>query len=164
MLLFTERNPKTGFDVWAMPVMGDGKPLAVVQTSSDEFAARLSPDGRWLAYVSNESGMNQVYVRSFPTSGSVWQVSVNGGTHPRWQRNGRELLFVTPDGMLTAVGVSTGAAFAVGAPGPLLRLGAATGFEVLSAERFLVPMPDEQNTESQLHVIVNWMSELSERR
>jgi Tol biopolymer transport system component len=164
MLLFTERNPKTGLDVWAMPVMGDGKAQAVVQTSSDEFEARLSPDGRWIAYVSNESGINQVYVRSFPTSGSVWQVSANGGARPRWQRDGRELLFVTPDGMLTAVAVSSGAGFAAGVPTPLLPLRAATGFEVSSERRFLVPMPDEPNTASQLHVVVNWTSELSGRR
>jgi hypothetical protein len=144
--------------------MGDGKAQAVVQTSSDEFEARLSPDGRWIAYVSNESGINQVYVRSFPTSGSVWQVSANGGAHPRWQRDGRELLFVTPDGMLTAVGVSSGAGFAAGVPTPLLPLRAATGFDVSAERRFLVPMPDVPNTGSQLYVVVNWRSELSGRR
>jgi Tol biopolymer transport system component len=163
-LIFTARNPKTGLDVWAMPMTGDAKPVALMQSSSDESEAQLSPDNRWIAYVSNESGVEQVYVRSFPQSGSVWQVSANGGTRPRWQRNGRELLFVTPDGMLTAVDVGGGPAFTPGVPRPLLPLNGAADFAVEPRGRLLVTMSDRDNTASQLHVIVNWMTELSRPR
>ena len=161
LLLFTARNPKTGLDVWALPMTGDGKSVALLQTSPDESEARFSPDGRWIAYVSNDSGIDQVYVRSFPETGGVWQVSTNGGSHPRWQRDGRELLFVTPDGTVTAVSITTSAAFSAGPPRILMQAGSATSFEVQSDGRFLVQRSDEQDTASQLHVIVNWMSELT---
>ena len=127
----------------------------------DESESQLSPDGRWMAYVSNESGMDQIYVRSFPQPGSVWQVSVNGGAHPRWRRDGRELLFVAPDGMLTAVDVSGSESFASGTPRMLLPIRGATGFAVEPRGRLLVTMSHDQDSASQLHVVVNWMAELS---
>src|SRR6185295_14141564 len=104
-LLYTTQDARTGLDVWAIPLMGDRKPWALLQTPFNESDARLSPDGRWVAYVSNESGVDQVYVRSFPKPEGKWQASVNGGSHPQWRRDGRELIFVAPDGTLTSVGV-----------------------------------------------------------
>lgn len=163
-LIFTARNPKTGLDVWLKPMTGDDKPLPLLQSSSDESDARVSPDGRWIAYVSNESGIDQIYVRTFPPPGSVWQVSTNGGTRPRWRGDGRELFFVAPDGALTAVGVTTGASLVLGPARALLRLHEATGFEVQPGGRFLVSLPAVQDAGSHLHVIANWTSELSERR
>jgi hypothetical protein len=113
--------------------------------------------------VANESGVDQVYVRLFPASKSVWQVSTNGGAHPRWLRDGRELLFVAPDGTLMAVSLVGGESFATGTPRALLRLGAATSVEPRQGGTFLVEMPDEQDAASHLHVIVNWTGELSTR-
>jgi Tol biopolymer transport system component len=163
LLLFTSRDPRTGLDVWVMPVMGDGKANALIQTSFNESDARFSPDGRWVAYVSNDSGVDQVFVRSFPQTESRWQVSVSGGTHPRWLRDGRELLFVAPDGMLTAVGIESGPSFRVGPPRMLWPVPGATDFAVGPDGRFLVAIPDEGDEANQLHVIVNWMSELPRR-
>jgi Tol biopolymer transport system component len=164
LLLFSARNPKTGLDIWGMPMTGDGKPMALIQTPPDESEARLSPDGRWIAYVSNESGVDQVYVRSFPASGSLWQVSTSGGAHPRWMRDGRELLFVAPDGRLMAVSRVGDESFATGTPRTLLRLDAATSVEPRQGGSFLVSMPAVQDAANQLHVIVNWTSELSMRQ
>jgi Tol biopolymer transport system component len=163
MLLFTSRDPRTGLDVWVMPLMGDSKANALMQTTFDESEARLSPDGRWVAYVSNESGVDQVFVRAFPQTEGKWQVSISGGTNPRWQRDGRELLFVAPDGMLTAVGIEGGPSFRVGPPGMLWSLPGASEFSVGPDGRYFVAVPDEGGEANQLHVIVNWMNELARR-
>jgi Tol biopolymer transport system component len=165
VLLFTSRDSKTGLDVWATPVDGDRKAWPLLQTAFDESDGRLSPDGRWLAYVSNESGVDQVYVRSFPEPESRFQISVNGGTHPHWQRDGRQLLFVSPDGTLTAVDVSPGAAVGSGRPTPVLTLPDTIDFAMgPGAGPFLVPMPFDEHSGHELRVIVNWMNELRMER
>ena len=83
--------------------MGERKPFAVLQSRFDEIQGQLSPDGRWLAYASNESGRYEIYVQTFPKIAGKWQVSAAGGTQPRWQRDGRELFYVAPDTRLMAV-------------------------------------------------------------
>ena len=103
-----EQDPKTSYDLWTVPIESDGgelragKPEAFLQTAADERAPVLSPDGRWLAYSSDESGTFQVYVRAFPDKGGKWQISNGGGTYPMWPRNGHELFFETLDGRVMA--------------------------------------------------------------
>lgn len=90
----------SGDDVWALPLFGDRKPLRVTQTTFRETNARISPDGRWVAYQSSEPGgtrPDEVYVQSFPEPGAKKQVSTMGGNVPRWSRDGKELFYVTPD-------------------------------------------------------------------
>ena len=89
-LLYSTQNPKTASDIWALPLMGERKPFAVLQSSFDEIQGQFSPDGRWLAYASNESGRYEIYVRTFPEAGGKWQVSAAGGMQPRWRRDGQE--------------------------------------------------------------------------
>jgi Tol biopolymer transport system component len=101
IVLFTSRDPKSGFDIWALPL--DGKPLSIVQTAFDEQAAQFAPDGHWIAYQSNESGVAEVYVRPFPGPGERVAVSSGGGTQVRWGRDGKELFYVARDGRLMAV-------------------------------------------------------------
>jgi eukaryotic-like serine/threonine-protein kinase len=101
VVLFTSRDPKTGSDIWALPL--DGKPLPIVQTASDEQAAQFAPDGRWIAYLSNESGVAEVYVRPFPGPGDRIAVSIGGGAQVRWGRDAKELFYVARDGRLMAV-------------------------------------------------------------
>ena len=102
-LVYDEVNPTTAYDIWTAPVESDdaglraGKPEIFLQTSTDERNPAFSPDGRWLAYTSNESGTFQVYVRAFPDKGGKWQISNAGGTYPAWSSNGRELFFRTDD-------------------------------------------------------------------
>ena len=102
-LLYAVQDPKTGSDLWALPLTGDRKPVPVVQTSFDEIEGQFSPDGRWLAYASNESGRYEIYIQSFPESGGKSRISTAGGVQPRWGRQGRELLYVAPDTRLMAV-------------------------------------------------------------
>ncbi len=92
-----------GFQLWTVPLESDsaglrpGKPEIFLQTPADQRAPSFSPDGRWMAYSSNESGTFQVYVRAFPDKGGKWQISNSGGTYPMWSRNGHELFFETLD-------------------------------------------------------------------
>jgi Tol biopolymer transport system component len=102
-LAFHEQDSKTSFDLWTVPLESDsaglraGKPEVFLQTPADERTPSFSPDGRWLAYVSDESGTFQVYVRAFPDKGGKWQISNSGGWLPMWSRNGHELFFKALD-------------------------------------------------------------------
>jgi serine/threonine-protein kinase len=105
-LAFNELNPDTSYDLWTVALESDGaglragKPEVFLQTPSDERHPSFSPDGRWMAYSSTESGSFQVYVRAFPDKGGKWQISNSGGMYPAWSRNGHELFFRTQDNQI----------------------------------------------------------------
>ncbi len=105
-LAFDEINPENGFDLWTMPLESDaaglraGKPEPFLQSPFNERQGSFSPDGRWLAYASDESGSFQVYVRAFPDKGGKWQISNSGGVNPVWSHNGRDLFFRTEDNQI----------------------------------------------------------------
>jgi serine/threonine-protein kinase len=102
-LAFQYRSPKSLYDLWTVPIETDaaglhaGTPEVFLQTPANERSPALSPDGRWLAYFSDESGTYQIYVRAFPDKGAKWQISNSGGVYPMWSRNGHELFFETMD-------------------------------------------------------------------
>jgi len=102
-LLYAAQGEKSASDLWALPLTGDRMPVPVAQTRFEEVQAQFSPDGRWLAYASNETSRYEIYVRPFPASGGKWQVSSEGGIYPQWRRDGRELFYVAPDNKLMAV-------------------------------------------------------------
>jgi len=109
-VLHMEQSGPTGAGVWALPATGEKKPVSIVQARSPlgrivQF--RLSPDGRWLAYSSTDSGREEVYVTHFPSGGGKWQVSQTGGTFPNWRGDSKEIYFIGLDGALHAAGVST---------------------------------------------------------
>ena len=109
-VIFTETTSRTGEDVMQMALDGTHRVAPLVQTSFAERNGIVSPDGRWLAYESNESGPFQIFVRAYPNGGRV-QVSVEGGTRPVWARTSRELIFVSPTGALMRVGVTPGSSW-----------------------------------------------------
>ena len=124
-LAYFTQSPTTGFDLWTLPLdLTDpdhpktGKPDPFLATPADELLPRFSPDGRWIAYRSNESGMFEIYVRPFPAgSGGKWQISNGGGLYAFWSPNGRELFYVTADYRIMVVGYSvSGDSFAPGKP------------------------------------------------
>jgi Tol biopolymer transport system component len=122
VVLFATQDPKTRFDLWALPFEGNRKPFPVVQTPSDEQYGQFSPDGKWIAYQSDESGGVELYLQSFPGPGNKWPISTNGGSQVRWRRDGKELFYVAPDGRLMAVPVRLGSNTQdpdVGTPVPL---------------------------------------------
>ena len=110
VLAFTQTNPGTGNDILTLPIEGDeksgwkpGEPKPFVNSAFNEAEPTFSPDGRWLAYTSNESGNFEVYVRPFPGLGGKWQVSTGGGGYAKWSRNGKELFYRTLDGKIMVV-------------------------------------------------------------
>ncbi len=90
-ILYQMAGAKTGQDLWIAPQFGDRKPFPYLQTQFDEQDGRFSPDGKWVAYVSNESGRDEIYVQSFPLSGAKFQISTGGGSEPQWRKDGTEL-------------------------------------------------------------------------
>ncbi len=102
-LLYETQGPSGAWDMWALPMERNGKPFPVAQTSFDERPGEFSPDGKWAAFESNESGRYEIYVQSFPDPGAKTIVSTGGGLQPRWRPDGKELFYVAPDGRLMAV-------------------------------------------------------------
>jgi Tol biopolymer transport system component len=122
-LIYTQVGQSTADDLWVYPLSGGGKPFLFAGT---EFAERLgvfSPDGRSVAYISDESGRFEVYVRPFPPSqkSGKWIVSAGGGTQPRWSPNGKELYFIAPDGRLMEAEVDLSPEVRVGTPRALFQ-------------------------------------------
>jgi len=93
-LVYWTRDPKTFGDIWSVSLGGDKKAVPVLQTPADERNPQVSPDGKWMAYSSNETGRSEIYIRPFPEGPGKIQVSVNGGVFPRWRRDGRQLYFL----------------------------------------------------------------------
>jgi eukaryotic-like serine/threonine-protein kinase len=161
-------DPKTNYDIWVLPLDGDRKPQVFLQTPFDERDGRFSPDGRWVAYRSNESGRTEIYVRSFAGPGGQWQISTAGGTSPRWRRDGRELYYIAPDARLMAVPItSQGSTFEPGTPVPLFQTRIVGGgsnlsraqYDVAPDGRFLIDVPTEYAVASPITVILNWHPE-----
>jgi len=163
-IVFSSRG-ETNWDLWAMHV-GDRKPFALRKTKFSELNGTLSPDGRFLAYQSNESGQTEVYVQEFPEARSKWQISPDGGREPLWRADGRELYYRSPDAHLMAVAIETGSAFAAGTPQPLF----VARFSPINArslyrpspdgQRFLVNVPRAGDATAPAVVVLNWAAVL----
>jgi hypothetical protein len=161
LLTITNRNtPKTGNDIWVLPLFGDHKPFPFLATEFSEGAERLAPDGRWLAYQSNESKDFEIYVESFPQKGGRWQVSNGGGTCPVWSRDGRELYYYSRDGKIMAVDIKPGPQSQFGVPKPVfavnLYIAPNASFEVSRDGRFLLPALVEHEASAPMTVVLNW--------
>jgi Tol biopolymer transport system component len=157
-------------DLWVLPLSGDRKPFPYLATAYDEWQAKLSPNGRWLAYATNESGDYQVIVRPFPdAAGGKFQISPDGGSAPRWRKDGRELYYVDSQGRIVAVPVSTDAAFRFDKPMRLVNLPSAVPSNFTSpydaaadGQRFLLTIPTTRlaATDPPLIVTLNWATAL----
>jgi hypothetical protein len=154
-----------------MPVEGDRKPLPLSTTRFTEWGARFSPDSRWIAYTSTESGSPEVYVASLSEPGNRHRISVDGGTTPRWRRDGRELYYASADSRsIFAVPIEAGPTFKSGAPTRLLSIGAVpavrdrarnVAYDVTpDGQRFLVTVPAGELASSRVTVVLNWMAAL----
>ena len=168
-LLYETDTPETRFDLWVLPLAGERKPYPFIQTEFNETHSQFSPDGRFVAYVSDESGRAEVYVQNFPASGGKWQISTGGGDQPQWRRDGRELFYISPDRKLMAVPVTAGDSFEPGSPVELFATripqssltGDRNQFVVApDGQRFLVnSLVDEGNTRP-INFILNWAVDL----
>jgi eukaryotic-like serine/threonine-protein kinase len=193
LLAFVEANPTTGIDIWVLrmgdpsagsgqvpspssgqvPSAGSGqvrKAQPFLQTPFNETTPRFSPDGHWLAYISDESGRFEVYVQPYPGPGGKWQISTEGGTEPVWNPNGRELFYRSGDKIMAAE-ITTQPSFSVGKPkalfeGPYQPTPATlTNYDVSpDGQRFLMLKPSEQaQAATQINVVLNWFEELKRR-
>ncbi len=164
-ILYTDADPTTNLNVWVLPLEGDRKPYVYFQTPTEDTSARFSRDGRFIAYRSRESGVNEVYVQTFPPSGVKLPVSTNGGMNPVWAPSGKELFFIAPDGKLMSVEIDAGSSFEAGKPKALFdiiaaRTNQASDYDVSAdGQRFLFISRTAEAT-SALSVVINWTANL----
>jgi Tol biopolymer transport system component len=167
-LLFCEQSPETSWDLWVLPLGGgDARPYPLVQGPFDEAVGMFSPDGHWVAYHSNESGRNEVYVIPFPGPGRKWQVSTEGGLFAEWNADGREIFYLASDRYVAAVTVeSRGEGLVFGPPRPLFPL------ESQESNLRYSPRPDGRQflavervggqTAQPVTVVANWTADRGE--
>jgi hypothetical protein len=166
-LASTAVTQNTAFDVWLLPMMGAPKPVPLLRSSFSELHAQFSPDGRWLAFTSNESGRDDVYVQSFPDAATRQIVSNTGGAYPRWSPGGRELFYRALDGHLMTVPVRlVGSSVELGAPSVVMRLVEAAGvhpypYDLAADGRILAMTPASGDVQDvTLTVLMNWQAAL----
>jgi len=167
-ILYADRNPDTNWDLWILPLEGERKPIPFLRTRFREMEATFSPDGRWVAFASDESGRWEVYVQPFQGPGVKRRISTSGGSLPRWRRDGRELFYLGLDNQLMAVPVRLGSSFEPGTPRALFSIEAAQGGEIsydvaADGQRFIVnsPIPGAPAAPT---VVLNWTATLPRER
>jgi len=170
VLAFVEVHPATGRDLWTMNISGDRKPQPFLRTSFNEGDARFSPDGRWLTYISDESGRNEIYVQPYPGPGGKWQISTEGGAEPVWAGNGE--IFYRNGNKMMAVDATTQPTFSAGKPKMLFEgayvpsLATMPNYDISAdGQRFLMIKPSQQAqaAETQINVVLNWFEELKQK-
>ncbi len=168
VLVYHERQPDQNFDIWYLTLDGEKATHPFLQTPFHDAGGVLSPDGRFLAYRSDESGKLEVYVRAFPGPGGKWQISNDGGLQPVWARSGREIFYRNGDKMM-AVPVDTESAFQAGRPIQLFESKFAlpslfiAEYDVTPDGEHFVMLQDTEFWPTQIHVVLNWFEELKAR-
>jgi len=165
ILVYEDFGRNTAQDLWLLPLEGDRKPRPYLETPFDERDAQFSPDGRWMAYASNESGLLQVYVQPVPASSGKFQISSAGGTQPRWRRDGKELFYISAEDKLMAVEVKINNTFEAGSPKALFDLqqnsmaGRWAYQPAADGQRFLV-LSNARSASPLITVVLNWQAGL----
>ena len=165
-IIYQDLGQSNNFDLWVLP-LADPKPVVFLQTNFLESGAQFSPDGRWVAYTSNESGRLEIYVRKFPASGGQWQVSNGGGAQAYWRRDGKELFYLSTDNKMMSVEVNGSSdTFEASIPKVLFdfrnaSIGTFSQYAVSSdGQKFLLNDPIEENAPSPITVVLNWTTGL----
>jgi eukaryotic-like serine/threonine-protein kinase len=163
-LVYTQVGPDGQSELWLLPLSGDHKPLAFLKSKFNEFQGQVSPDSKWIAYTSDESGRSEVYVQSFPVVGARWLVSNGGGNFARWRRDGKELFYRALDGKLMVAAIRNAArGLEFGTPAALFRISEPQGqfsyaYDVApDGQRILALVPARVTGDAaSLTVVVNW--------
>jgi len=168
LILFQPLSVETGSDLWILPLGAGREAEPFANSKANEGLGQFSPDGKFVAFVSDVSGRLEVYVASFPDREGEWQVSTHGGSEPRWRSDGTELYFFDAENWLNATEVQLKESkFEIGTTKKLF-LARGTGerwrYDVAAdGERFLVTVPTSDETASPIHVVVNWPAEVGNR-
>ena len=163
---YSSQGAKSLWDAWALPTFGDRKPISIVAGPFVEVQPVFSPDGRFVAYSSNESARPEIYVQTFPSAGGKWQVSSAGGVDPSWSGDGKELYYRSPDQKLMAVEIKSAGEFQAGIPQPLFVLRLRPGnprnkyLPAPDGQRFLVVAPLGRDSIAPTTVVLNWFAGL----
>jgi Tol biopolymer transport system component/predicted Ser/Thr protein kinase len=164
-LLFYQMDPGTGFDIWSTPTDGSGAPTPYLQTPFHDQFPFVSPDGRWLAYTSDESGRPELYVQSFPTPGHKYQVTTGGCLLGGWRADGKEVILLGLEGqnIFSADVLESGTTFRTSTPRLLFRAPPnVAGFSVThDGQRFLMPIPEGKTAAASITVVLNWRAALA---
>jgi eukaryotic-like serine/threonine-protein kinase len=167
-LLFQSVDARMKADLWLLPMTGDRKAIPLLQTEYSESNGRFSPDMKWIAYQSDESGSNQIYVRPFPGAGAKRQVSASGGILPRWHRNGKEIFFVAGGKIMSAEVNGSGSTFEIGKEKLYFdpsSIGASLVRDISSdGQSILLEIPRTRQSLTPLTLVVNWDAELRRQR
>jgi len=166
MLTFVQVSPTDSGDIWVLPLQGERKPQPFLRAPFTQYGALISPDGRWLAYLSDESGRFEVYVTSFPSGQGKWQISTEGGTQVIWAPTGRELFWRNGDKVMAA-GVEANTTFAAAKPMLLFSAAYMRHWQGLpdwditpDGQRFVMIKNSEAESPTQVNVVLNWFEEL----
>jgi eukaryotic-like serine/threonine-protein kinase len=157
---------KESWDILVLPTFGDHKPIPVLRTPFNELWPTFSPDGRFVAYQSNESGRTEIYVQTFPDASGKWQVSAAGGIDASWRADGKEIFYRAPDQKIMAVDVQAGETFQAGIPRPLFSARVPSGAfrnryaATADGQRFLFVAPLGRESMTPTTVVLNWFAEL----
>jgi serine/threonine protein kinase len=164
-VLFTSFATDTKADVWIVSMTDDADARPLFKTEYMELMAQFSPDGKWIAYTSDESGRFEVYVVPFPGPGRKWQVSSAGGLEPRWRADGGELYFQTLNNQIMAVALDYDeSALIVGAEEELFQFPTGRGYDVAADGQTFLVVDEEDRVFSPLTLVVNWTAELEDKR
>jgi hypothetical protein len=160
-LAYQSSNPKTKLDLWLLPFFGDRKPTPLIRTENNELGGEISPDNRWLAYTSDETGRWEIYVTTFPTVSGKRQISTIGGTQPRWRADGKELFYLSADRRLMSVEIKEGERFEEGETKPLFatqsRYTGNVAYDISAdGKSFLINTMISNEESLPLAVVLNW--------
>jgi Tol biopolymer transport system component len=165
LVAFYELERETRFDIWLVPADGSGPPTPYLRTPFQEQFPVISPDGRWMLYISDESGRSEAYVQSFPTPGHKYQVTTGGCLYGLWRGDGKEIILVGTDtqSVLSADVLESSPEFRAGAPRLLFRLPPNVGGMTVTrdGQRFLMPIPEGKTVTQSITVALNWSSALA---
>jgi Tol biopolymer transport system component len=162
-ILYSENDPTTNRDIWVLPVDSNQKPYPLFQTQFNETYAQLSPNGRWVAYLSNETGADELYVARFDNPSERRRISTSGAAQPRWRRDGKELFYLSGDKSLMAVAVKEGEAFESSEAIALFKLDSIVydSYDVShDGKRFLINIAENTTQSMPFTVVLNWTADL----
>lgn len=168
-IAYTILNPETNRDIGVMPLAGDRKPFLLLHSVANETHGQISPNGRWIAYTSDESGVDEIYIQKFPEGGQKMRISTAGGDQARWRRDGRELFYLSGDDALMSIAVETTSELTVGSPMALFEvanvargaLGTNANYDVSpDGRRFIIASGVSNVANPPITVVLNWQTAL----